>query len=142
MDNKSKYYLIKIKPFHDEDGFLSVIEEERQIPFKIRRIFYEYGVKKNSLRGNHANLKSRFCMIAVSGSCDVIIKDFESGNLIEKIYHLDDACSVLYLDRMVWKTMTNFSEDCVLLVLSDSLYDKNEYVRDLDEYINILKDNN
>ena len=142
MESNRKHYLFDVPSFCDEDGSLTVLEELKQIPFKIKRIFYEYGVKATSLRGKHANKKSRFCMIAVSGSCDVIIKDFESGNLIEKIYHLDDSCSVLYLDRMVWKTMTNFSEDCVLLVLSDSLYDKNEYVRDFDEYANILKDNN
>jgi len=129
MENK-KYYLFEIKPFSDEDGSLAVIEEEKQIPFKIKRIFYEYGVEKNSLRGKHANKNSRFCLIAVSGSCDVIIED---GN--SKItYKLDKPHKVLYLDKMIWKTMTNFSNDCVLLVLSDCLYDKSEYIRDFSEY--------
>lgn len=132
MENK-KYYLYELKPFSDEDGYLSVIEEEKQIPFKIRRIFYEYGVEGKSLRGKHANKYSRFCLIAVSGSCDVIVEDGKTKN----VFKLDKPNKVLYLDRMIWKTMTNFSKDCVLLVLSDCLYDKNEYIRDFNEYLRI-----
>ena len=131
MENK-KHYLYEIKPFSDEDGSLAVIEEEKQIPFKIKRIFYEYGVEQSSLRGQHANKNSRFCLIAVSGSCDVIVEDGKN----KTIYKLDKPNKVLYLDKMVWKTMTHFSKDCVLLVLSDCLYDKQEYVRDFKEYMN------
>lgn len=132
MENK-KHYLFEIKPFSDEDGYLAVIEEEKQIPFKIKRIFYEYGVERTSLRGKHANKNSRFCLIAVSGSCDVIVED----GINKTTYKLDKPTKVLYLDRMIWKTMTNFSKDCVLLVLSDHLYDKSEYIRDFNEYIRI-----
>lgn len=133
MENK-KHYLFELKPFSDEDGFLAVIEEERQIPFKIRRIFYEYGVEGTSLRGKHANKNSRFCLIAVSGTCDVIVEDGKN----KIIYHLDNPKKVLFLDRMIWKTMTNFSNNCVLLVLSDCLYDKDEYIRDYGDYLKIL----
>ena len=134
MENK-KHYLFEIKPFSDEDGFLAVIEQEKQIPFKIKRIFYEYGVENTSLRGKHANKNSRFCLIAVSGSCDVIVEDgYET-----ETYSLDTPTKLLYLDKMVWKTMTNFSKDCVLLVLSDCLYNKNEYIRDFSEYLSMVK---
>lgn len=129
MENK-KHFLFELKPFSEEDGFLAVIEEEKQIPFKIKRIFYEYGVKQTSLRGKHANKYSRFCLIAVSGSCDVIVND----GIEQTIYNLDKPHKVLFLDKMVWKTMTNFSKDCVLLVLSDCFYNKDEYIRDFDEY--------
>lgn len=132
MENRN-YYLFELKPFSDEDGFLAVIEEGKQIPFKIKRIFYEYGVEGSSLRGKHANRNSRFCLIAVSGSCDVIVED--GFNKIT--YKLDAPNKVLYLDKMIWKTMTNFTDGCVLLVLSDCLYDKNEYIRDFDEYLRI-----
>lgn len=132
MENK-KHYLFELRPFCDEDGFLAVIEEEKQIPFKIKRIFYEYGVEGTSLRGKHANKNSRFCLIAVSGSCDVVVEDGSN----KAIYKLDNPAKVLYLDKMVWKTMTNFSNGCVLLVLSDCLYDKNEYIRDFNEYLKL-----
>ena len=128
-----EHYLFELKPFYDEDGFLAVIEEEKQIPFKIKRIFYEYGVVGTSLRGKHANRNSRFCLIAISGSCDVIVED----GLHKITYKLDDPSKVLYLDKMIWKTMTNFENNCVLLVLSDCLYDKNEYIRDFNEYLKL-----
>ena len=133
MENK-KHYLFEIKPFSDEDGFLAVIEEKKQVPFVIKRIFYEYGVDSDSLRGRHANKNSKFCLIAVSGSCDVIVEEGFS----KTTYVLDEPNKVLFLDKMVWKTMTNFSKDCVLLVLSDTLYDKNEYIRSFDEYLNLI----
>ena len=130
MENR-KHYLFELKPFSDEDGFLTVIEEEKQIPFKIKRIFYEYGVKETSLRGKHANKNSQFCLIAVSGSCDVIVED----GISKTSYKLDNPNKVLYLDKMVWKTMTNFSNNCVLLVLSDQLYNKDEYIRDFNCFL-------
>lgn len=134
MENK-KHFLFELHPFSDEDGFLVVLREERQIPFKIRRLFYEYGVKETSLRGKHANKFSRFCMIAVSGSCDVIVED----GVNKTIYKLDKPYKALYLDKMVWKTMTNFSKNCVLLVISDCLYNKDEYIRDFGEYLDLVK---
>ena len=129
MENR-KHYLFELQPVIKNDGNLAVIEEEKQIPFKIKRVFYEYGIQKNSFRGRHANKNSRFCLIAVSGLCDVVVEDTDGIT----IYSLNNPCKVLYLDRMVWKTMTNFSKDCVLLVLSDCLYDENEYIRDFDEF--------
>ena len=131
-----KHYLFELKPYSDEDGFLAVIEGEKHIPFKIKRIFYEYGVENNSLRGRHANKNSRFCLIAVSGSCDVIVEDARK----KYIYALDTPNKILYLDKMVWKTMTNFSKNCVLLVLSDSLYDKDEYIRDFEQYKKLVNE--
>ena len=133
MENK-RHFIFELKPVSNEDGFLTVIEEEKQIPFKIRRVFYEYGAKKTSLRGKHANKNSRFCLIAVAGSCDVIVED----GIDKIVYRLDKPNKVLYLDKMIWKTMANFSSDCVLLVLSDCLYDKDEYIRNFDEYIKNL----
>ena len=130
----NRHYIIKITPFSDEDGFLAVIEENRQIPFKIKRIFYEYGVEGKSLRGMHANKNSRFCLIAVSGSCDVLVDD----GINKTKYHLNKPDEILYLDKMIWKTMSNFSKNCVLLVVSDCFYDKNEYIRDYNCFLNSI----
>ena len=133
MENK-KHYMIELPSFSDEDGCLAVIEECKQIPFKIKRIFYEYDVNVNCVRGRHANKNSQFCLVAVSGECDVIVDDGVS----KKTYKLDKPTKILYLDKMIWKTMTYFSSNCVLLVLSDCLYDKNEYIRSYEDYLNAL----
>ena len=134
MKNK-KHYLFDLKPFTDEDGSLIAIEKNKDFPIKIVRVFYEYSVNGSCIRGKHANKKSRFCLVAVSGSCDVIVED----GIATTNYRLDSPQKCLFLDRMIWKTMTNFSKDCVLLVLSDHCYDKTEYVRDFQEYLKLIK---
>ena len=101
MENK-RHYLFTINPFSDEDGFLAVIESEKQIPFKIKRIFYEYGVNGSCVRGKHANRNSRFCLIAISGSCDVIVEDGAD----KTTYELNNPTKILYLDKMIWKTIS------------------------------------
>lgn len=134
MKNK-KHYLFDLKPFTDEDGSLIAIENSKDFPIKIVRVFYEYSVNGSCTRGKHANKKSRFCLIAVSGSCEVIVED----GIATTNYRLDSPQKCLFLDRMIWKTMTNFSKDCVLLVLSDQCYDKTEYIRDFQEYLKLIK---
>lgn len=130
MENK-KHYLFKRNIIKEVDGTLVVIESLKDIPFDIKRIFYEYGVSYDSLRGNHANRHSKFCMIAVCGSCTVDVDDGENKNT----YLLENPEDVLFLDNMVWKTMYNFSKNCVLVVLSSEYYDQNEYIRNYDEFI-------
>lgn len=134
MKNK-KHYLFDLKPFTDEDGSLIAIENSKDFPIKIVRVFYEYFVNGSCTRGKHANKKSRFCLIAVSGSCEVIVED----GIATTNYRLDSPQKCLFLDRMIWKTMTNFSKDCVLLVLSDQCYDKTEYIRNFQEYLKLIK---
>lgn len=128
-----KHYLFNVNPYCNNCGSLVAFEEEKEIPFKIKRVFFEYGLKPNITRGNHANKNSRFCIITISGSCDIFVKEGSK----QKAYHLDSPDKVLYLDKMIWKTMTNFSNDCNLLILSDCMYDKNEYIRDFAEYLNM-----
>lgn len=111
----------------DSRGQMSVIEGERNIPFAIKRIFYIYGTDTSAIRGQHANRKSEFVMINVSGSSKVRVRD---GHGQERIFTLDQPNIGLYLPRMTWKDMYDFSEDAVLLVLSSELYDADEYIRD------------
>lgn len=129
------YKEFDLNSFSGNDGYLTVIEENKNIPFDIKRIFYEYNVSSFSERGNHANKNSAFCFICIKGSVEIDIDNgYEKKSII-----LKDPNHVLYIDKMIWKTMKNFSSDCILLVLSDCYYDKNEYVRDYDEYLNLIK---
>lgn len=121
-----RYKIINFNEFGDENGKLVAIENSKNIPFEIKRVFYIYGTKENVVRGQHANKISRFVLICLSGSCEVKIYDMEEK--IEENFILDSPQKGLYLDRMIWKDMYNFSENCVLLVLSDSEYIKDEYI--------------
>lgn len=116
----------------DDRGKLVVIEENTDIPFRIKRVFYIYGTTdKNIVRGNHANEKTEFVLINVAGTSKVKVKDGK-GN--EAIFCLNRPHTGIYIPNMVWKDMYDFSPDSVLLVLASEHYDSNEYIRDYDEF--------
>ncbi len=126
---EKKYKLLEFPELGDERGHLVVIENLKNIPFEIKRIFYIYGTKPDVIRGQHANKISRFVLINLCGSCKIKVNDGEN----EEIIILDKPHHGIYLDRMVWKDMYEFSEDSILLVLSDSIYLKDEYIRDINK---------
>lgn len=115
----------------DDRGRLVIAECGKEVPFEIRRIFYIYGSEAGVVRGRHANRRSEFVFINVAGSSRVRATD----GRVERLYALDHPHEGLYLPRMIWKEMFDFSPDSVLLVLSNECYDPNEYVRDYDAYL-------
>ncbi len=119
----------------DERGSLVVVEGEKDIPFKIQRAFYIFGTKNDVIRGRHANRNSEFVLINVAGRSRVRVMDGE-GN--EAAFCLDRPYTGIYLPSMVWKEMYDFSEDSVLLALASTHYNPDEYIRDYDEFVNII----
>jgi len=115
----------------DPRGSLIALESEVDVPFKLKRVFFIYGTNGDVVRGSHANKKSKFMLISVNGKCEVTIK-LSSGDVYVS---LDNPSKALYLDRMVWKEMHSFSEDCVLMVLCSEHYDSTEYIYDFNEYL-------
>lgn len=119
----------------DERGHLVVVEGMKDIPFDIKRIFYIYGSDQTVVRGQHANKKTKFVLINVSGCSKVKVKDGK-GN--EEVFSLDRPHMGIYLPQMVWKDMYDFSEDSVLLCLASEHYDTEEYIRDYEDFIRIV----
>ena len=118
----------------DERGNLVVVEGGQAIPFDIKRIFYIYGSDTEVVRGSHANLRSEFVMINVSGTSKVKVDNGHEQRILE----LNRPRMGLYLKSMVWKEMYDFSQDSVLLVLSNEHYDPNEYIRDYKTYLEMV----
>lgn len=108
------------------------------IPFEIKRIFYIYGSDGNVVRGQHANRRTSFILINVSGTSKVRIRDGE-GN--EAIYVLNRPHIGIYLPTMIWKEMYDFSQDSVLMVLASEHYDDSEYIRDYDAFVKEVSQN-
>lgn len=115
----------------DDRGHLVVVENQRDIPFDIKRIFYIYGSDRAVIRGKHANKNSQFVLINVAGTSKVKAVDY-TGN--EKIFELNIPHTGIFLPRMIWKEMYDFSKDSVLLCLSDNTYDSAEYIRDIETF--------
>ena len=135
MTLKDKCPILEFKDLGDERGKLVVIEGEESIPFAIQRVFYIYGSDATVVRGQHANRESEFVLINVAGNSKVRITD---GNE-EFIVELNRPMMGVYIPKMVWKDMYDFSEDSVLLVLASTHYDGSEYIRDYDVYLEEMK---
>ena len=116
----------------DERGHLVIVEWGGDVPFEIKRIFYIYGSDSTVIRGQHANRNSEFVLINVAGTSKVKVKDGK-GN--EAVFSLNRPHTGIYLPKMVWKDMYDFSSDSVLLCLSSEHYDPDEYIRDYEEYV-------
>lgn len=129
--------VLEFNDLGDERGKLVVIEGNQSIPFEIKRVFYIYDSDSDVVRGQHANRESEFVLINVSGSSKVYIDDGTEKMVVE----LNRPMMGVYIPKMVWKDMYDFSEDSVLLVLANTHYDAKEYIRDYDEYISIVKGN-
>ncbi|MCR5425640.1 MAG: FdtA/QdtA family cupin domain-containing protein [Lachnospiraceae bacterium] len=134
---KDMFQVLQFKDFGDERGNLVVIEGSgKDLPFTIERVFYIYGSDSTVIRGNHANLNSEFVMINVAGKSKVKVDNGTESEIIE----LDRPMMGLYLSKMLWKEMYDFSPDSILLVMSSEHYDETEYIRDYDRYLEIMKE--
>jgi dTDP-4-dehydrorhamnose 3,5-epimerase-like enzyme len=127
-----KYKELYFNELGDERGHLVVAESKKDIPFEIRRIFYMFGSEKGVVRGQHANRRSEFVLINVQGTSKVLIDDGKEKNIVV----LDKPHKGVYLNKMIWKDMYDFSEDSILLVLSNEHYDGREYIRNYDDFLN------
>ena len=129
------YKVIEFDELGDERVNLVVAEGESElVPFKINRIFYIYGSTSDVVRGQHANKKTKFILINVSGTSKVRL----DNGTEERIIELDKPKMGLFLDTMLWKDMYDFSEDSVLLCIASEHYDGSEYIRDYNEYLEIV----
>ena len=135
MDLKEKCTILEFNDLGDERGKLVVIEGNESIPFDIKRVFYIYGSDDSVVRGQHANKESEFVLINVAGTSKVRITDGKDEFVVE----LNKPMMGVYIPKMVWKDMYDFSSDSVLLVLASTHYDGKEYIRDYKEYLKLVK---
>ena len=129
--------MLEFKELGDERGHLVVVEGGIDIPFTIKRIFYIYGSDSNVVRGQHANKRSEFVLINVAGTSKVRIDDGK-GN--EAVFCLNRPHTGIYLPKLVWKDMYDFSEDSVLLCLASEYYDAEEYIRSYEDFVAYIKE--
>ena len=135
MTLKEKCPIIHFSDLGDERGKLVVIEGGEVIPFEIKRVFYIYDSDQTVIRGQHANRESEFVLINVAGKSKVRITDGEEEIIVE----LNRPMTGVYIPKMIWKDMYEFSEDSILLVLASTHYDGTEYIRDYEEYLKEVK---
>ena len=122
--------LIELPKIGDRRGNLSVIEEKNHIPFKVERTFWIYDVPGGESRGGHAYRSTEEFIVALSGSFDVVLDDGKE----RKTFSLNRSYYGLYVPKMIWREMINFSTNSVALVLSSTEYDAADYIRDYEQF--------
>jgi dTDP-4-dehydrorhamnose 3,5-epimerase-like enzyme len=122
--------LINLPKILDPRGNLSFLESNNQIPFKIKRTYWIYDVPGGETRGGHAFKEQKEVIIVLSGSLDVVIFD---GVKEEKI-SLNRSYHALYISNNLWRHMENFSTNAVVMIVSNTLFDENDYIRDIEKF--------
>ena len=122
--------IIQLPKFLDARGNLSFIEENNHIPFKIERTYWIYDVPGGEKRGGHAYKENEEFIVALSGSFDVILDDGRE----RKTFSLNRSYYGLYVPKMIWREMVNFSTNSLALVLSSTKFDKEDYIYDYEVF--------
>ena len=132
-----KPVIINLPRFFDARGNLSFIEEQRHIPFKIRRTYWIYDVPGGESRGGHAFIDNCEFIVALSGSFDVVIDD----GYEKKVFTLNRSFYGLYVPNMLWREIENFSTNSLALVLSSIPFSLDDYIYDYDRFKSIVTGN-
>jgi len=125
--------IIPLQAHGDDRGSLIALEEENNIPFEIKRVYYMFNTKDGVRRGLHAHRRLKQVAIAVRGSCRFVLDD--GSERVEIL--LDNPGQGLLIDSCMWREMYDFSKDCVLMVLADCHYDESDYIRDYEEFMRV-----
>jgi len=125
--------IIQLPKILDKRGNLSFFEHPNQLPFEIQRTYWIYDVPGGEIRGSHAFKEQQEFIIALSGSFDVVLNDGQN----ETKFSLNRSYYGLYIPSKVWRRLENFSTNSLALIVSDKMYDANDYIRDFDEFKNL-----
>lgn len=128
--------IIDLPRIYDPRGNLTVVEQLKEVPFDIKRVYWTYDVPGGESRGGHAHKKCQSFIIAVSGSFTVRLDDGHK----HETYHLNHPYQGLLINTGVWRTLEDFSSGAVCLALASELFDENDYIREYDDFIRYVED--
>ena len=127
----TKAQIINLPKIVDRRGNLSIIEEMKDIPFEIKRTFWIYDVPGGEIRGGHAYRITQEFIVALSGSFDVVIDDGK----VKQTFSLNRSYYGLYVPTMMWRQMQNFSTNSLALIVTNTEFNRNDYIYDYNEFL-------
>ncbi|MCX7672533.1 MAG: FdtA/QdtA family cupin domain-containing protein [Thiobacillaceae bacterium] len=127
--------IIELPKITDPRGNLTFVEGMRHVPFEIKRVYYLYDVPGGADRGAHAHKTLHQFIVAMSGSFDVVLNDGDR----QRRFQLNRSYYGLYVCPMMWRYLDNFSSGAVCMVLASSPYDPDDYVRDYQEFLRLVR---
>lgn len=129
------YKIINFSGKKDSRGLLVALESNRNIPFKIKRVYYLTKLSPKHPRGFHAHKNLKQVAVCVKGSCKFTLDD---GAKREEVI-LNNPETGLYLNEMIWREMSEFSDECTIMVLASEHYDEADYIRNYDDFLKVVK---
>lgn len=123
---KGSWSAIDLQWHGDDRGGLVVVESRKDVPFEIRRVYYLIGTRPDTNRGFHAHRELDQVLVAISGACTVTVNDGYKSETVR----LDNSVKGLRITNLIWREMSEFTPDCVLLVFASDFYKENDYIRD------------
>lgn len=132
----NKPEIIQLPKIADARGNLSFFETSKHIPFEIQRSYWIYDVPGGETRGGHAYKNTCEFVVALSGSFDVTL---DAGNGEKQVFSLNRSYYGLYIPRLYWRQMSNFSTNSLALIVASTEYNADDYLRDYDEFCSFAK---
>jgi hypothetical protein len=120
-----------LKFFDESDGRLTPVEFHKDVPFRVKRMFYVFGVHNQNDRGKHSHYETKQLLISINGAIDVKCDDGIGG---VRTWKLSKPWNALYIPEMIWDEQIYTSNDSVLLVLANTLYNTSDYIEDYEEF--------
>ena len=134
MSNKFSVHdcsIVELPIVHNESGNISVLENQKNVPFDIKRVYYLYDVPMGSERGGHAHFKLQQYVVAASGSFTFVLDD---GTEKKEIF-LNHPNKALHIKPGIWREMKDFSSGSVCLVLASMEYTEQDYIRNYEDFL-------
>lgn len=122
----------------DDRGMLIALEQNKDVPFEIKRVYYMYDTVQGVRRGYHAHKQLEQILICIHGSCKILM---DNGKEKETVL-LDKPYEGLYISNNIWREMYDFSPDAVLMVLASEYYTEDDYIRNYEDFLNFVKKEN
>jgi dTDP-4-dehydrorhamnose 3,5-epimerase-like enzyme len=128
--------ILQLPKIYDHRGSLTYIEEKYHVPFEIKRIYYLYDVPGGESRAGHAHFELEQLLVAMSGSFDVTLDDA----MTRQKFHLNRSYVGLFIPKMIWREIDNFSSGAVCMALASAYYAESDYIRDYGKYLAIMRE--
>jgi dTDP-4-dehydrorhamnose 3,5-epimerase-like enzyme len=131
------YKIVRLNINKDERGQLVAIESNRDIPFRIKRVFYIFNITQNKKRAQHVNIKAQELVLCLNGCCEILL---DNGKGQHMSVTLDQNNEAVYIKPKIWIEISNCSKDCLLLAMSDIYYNRKYQIHDYQEFIRYQRD--
>lgn len=123
--------VIELPKNHQVNGNITAVNNQKEIPFDIQRVYFLYDVPGGEARGGHAHLELQQLIVAASGSFDLMVDDGK----IKRTFHLNRPYQGVLMPAGLWRELNNFSSGSICLVLASNKYDEKDYIRDYQEFL-------